>query len=204
MSFSVDSAKSFAIFVRSSYGDLLMTDPLIKFIKSINPKNKITLIVDDKNSQLVEFMKNIDSYYVIPSKGNKYLLFTVIGLKLRKNKYDISISAKTGVGSANGFFPFMLGAKKRISYISNPKKWTDFLVNSPITFKEKTYHSQHYALGVLKLLDKSLTKIPENFYPKITNNSSSTKENKLKLLVSVSNNRNSCLLSTKSMARVIN
>ena len=41
MSFSVDSAKSFAIFVRSSYGDLLMTDPLIKFIKSINPKNKI-------------------------------------------------------------------------------------------------------------------------------------------------------------------
>ena len=86
MTFIVDSAKSYAIFVRSSYGDLLMTDPLIKFIKSINPKNKITLIVDNKNSQLVEFMENIDSYYVIPSKGNKYLLFTVIGVKLRKNK----------------------------------------------------------------------------------------------------------------------
>ena len=49
--------KSYAIFVRSSYGDLLMIDPLIKFIKRSNAKNKITLFVDDKNSQLVDFME---------------------------------------------------------------------------------------------------------------------------------------------------
>ena len=29
-------SKSFAIFVRSSYGDLLMVDPLIKYIKQLN------------------------------------------------------------------------------------------------------------------------------------------------------------------------
>ena len=35
--------KSFAIFVRSSYGDLLMVDPLIKYIKQLNSEDIITL-----------------------------------------------------------------------------------------------------------------------------------------------------------------
>ena len=204
MSLNNKSPKSFAIFVRSSYGDLMMTDPLIKLIKSINSKNKVTLFVDDKNSQLVEFMEHIDSFYVIPSKGNKYLSFITYGLKYRKYKYDISIAAKTGTGSANGFFPFILGAKKRISYASNPKSWTDHLINFPIPFKETTYHSQHYALGVLHLLDKSFIKIPKHLYPKLIDKSSATKDSKLKLLISVSNNRYSCLLSNKSMAQIVN
>ena len=109
-----EQVKSFAIFVRSSYGDLLMTDPLIKYIKSLNINNKITLFVEDKNFQLIEFMENINSFYKIPSRGNKYLFFIFYGLKYRKNKYDISIAAKTGTGSANGFFQYMLGAKKQI------------------------------------------------------------------------------------------
>ena len=204
MSLNNKLPKSVAIFVRSSYGDLLMTDPLIKLIKSINSKNRITLFVDDKNSQLVEFMEHIDSFYVIPSKGNKYLSFITYGLKYRKYKYDISIAAKTGIGSANGFFPFILGAKKRISYVSNPKIWTDYLINFPIPFKETTYHSQHYALGVLHLLDKSFIKIPKHLYPKLIDKSSANKGGKLKLLISVSNNRDSCLLSNKSMAQIIN
>ena len=101
-------SKSFAIFVRSSYGDLLMVDPLIKYIKQLNTNNKITLFVEDKNAQLIEFMENIDNFYQIPSKGNKYLFFIFFGLKYRKNKYDVSIAAKTGVGSTNGFFPYIL------------------------------------------------------------------------------------------------
>ena len=113
--------KSFAIFVRSSYGDLLMVDPLIKYIKQLNTDNKITLFVEDKNVQLIEFMENIDYFYQIPSKGNKYLIFTLIGLKYRKNKYDISIAAKTGVGSANGFFSYMLDAKNKYHIYQKPK-----------------------------------------------------------------------------------
>ena len=58
--------KSFAILARTSYGDLLMTDTLIKYIKYLNINNKITLFVEDRNFQLVEFMENIDSCYNIP------------------------------------------------------------------------------------------------------------------------------------------
>ena len=196
--------KSFAIFVRSSYGDLLMVDPLIKYIKQLNTDNKITLFVEDKNVQLIEFMENIDHFYQMPSKGNKYLIFTLFGLKYRKNKYDISIAAKTGVGSANGFFPYMLGAKKQISYISKTKTWTDKLVNSPITYSEKIYHRQHYALGVLQLLDSKLTKIPDYLYPKLKRQINVRNNLKPKLLISVSNNRDSCLLNNKTIASIIN
>ena len=197
-------ARSFEIFARSSYGDLLLADPLIKYIKQLNTDNKITLFVEDKNVQLIEFMENIDYFYQMPSKGNKYLIFTLFGLKYRKNKYDISIAAKTGVGSGNGFFPYMLGAKKQISYISKTKTWTDKLVNCPITFSEKIYHSQHYALGVLQLLDSKLTKIPDYLYPKLKIQVNVRNNLKPKLLISVSNNNDWCLLNNKTIASIIN
>tara|TARA_B100000929_G_scaffold129588_1_gene102615 strand:+ start:192 stop:419 length:228 start_codon:yes stop_codon:yes gene_type:complete len=64
--------KSFAIFVRSSYGDLLVVDPLIKYIKQLNTDNKITLFVEDKlnvnniptskiSDALIDKLKNIIS-----------------------------------------------------------------------------------------------------------------------------------------------
>ena len=196
--------KSFAIFVRSSYGDLLMADPLIKYIKRLNINHKITLFVEDKNFQLVEFMDNIDSFYKIPSKGNKYLFFIFYGIKYRKNKYDVSIAAKTGVGSANGFFQYMLGAKKQISYVSKNKTWTDMLVNCPITYSAELYHSQHYALGVLQLLDSKLTKIPHSLYPKLKSKKNIGNNLKTKLLISVSNNRESCRLNNETTASIIN
>ena len=197
-------AKSYAIFVRSSYGDLLMVDPLIKYIKQVNTNNKITLFVEDKNVQLIEFMENIDYFYTIPSIGNKYLIFALSGLKYRKNKYDFSIAAKTGVGSANGFFPYMLGAKNQISYISKTKTWTDKLVNNPIIYSEKIYHSQHYALGVLQLLDSKATKVPDYLYPKLKSQINRHNNLQPKILISVSNNRDSSLLNNDKIALIIN
>jgi ADP-heptose:LPS heptosyltransferase len=201
---NISPKKSYALFVRSSYGDLLMVDPLIKYIKKINPNNKITLFVEDKNEQLLEFMEYIDFFHIIPSKGNKYLIFTIIGLKFRKNKYDISLAAKTGIGSANGFFPFILGAKKKISYVSKNKTWTDRLVNSPIKYSEKIYHNQHYALGVLQLLNSELKKIPDSLYPKLKIKNGCQNNLIPKILLSVSNNRQSCLLNNIRLAEIIN
>ena len=40
-----------------------MVDPLIKYIKKLNTDNKITLFVEDKYVELIEFMENIDDYY---------------------------------------------------------------------------------------------------------------------------------------------
>lgn len=176
MSIVKNSPKSYAIFVRSSYGDLLMTDPLIKYIKKLNSQNIITLFVEDKNYQLAEFMENIDHIYSMPSKGNKYFYFVYYGLKYRQNKYDISIAAKTGVGSSNGFFPFILGAATKIAYVPESRRWTDWLVNKPVLFKEDIYHQQHYALGVLQLLEHKFDKIPEYLYPKLNHLNKLTKK----------------------------
>ena len=197
-------SKSYAIFVRSSYGDLLMADPLIKYIKSLHKDNQISLFVEEKNAQLVEFMEYIDNFFIIPSKGNKYIYFIYYGLKYRKNKYDISIAAKTGVGSANGFFQFFLGAKKRISYVLRNKSWTDKLVNFPVEYCESIYEKQHYSLSVLQLLNKEFKEIPESFYPKLCLKVKKQDNKYKKLLISVSNNRETCLLNNESIASIVN
>ena len=57
-----------------------------------------------------------------------------------------------------------------------------------------------YALGVLQLLDSKLTKIPDYLYPKLKSQVSP----RPKLLISVSNNRDSCLLKNKTIASIIN
>ena len=201
---NLNQPKSFALFVRSAYGDLLMVAPLINFIKQQNVDHKVTLFVEDKNSQLVEFMENVDAYYQIPSKGNKYLLYVLHGLKNRKKKYDISIAAKTGIGTANGFFPYMLGAKIRISYVSNKKRWTDWMINCPISYDESIYHKQHYALGILQLLDRNAQSITSGLYPKLRSTVGKKNTNKIIILTSVSNNRNSCQLNNITTANILN
>jgi ADP-heptose:LPS heptosyltransferase len=201
---SLNSPKSYAIFVRSSFGDLLMVDPLIKYIKELNLENKIDLFVEVKIAPLVEFMEHINNYYSLPSKGNKYFFFTYFGLKFRKNKYDISIAAKTGTGSANGYFQFMLGASKKISYVSKPNKWTDKLINCPIDYKEEIYDNQHYALSVLNLLNPNLQSIDESLFPKLININKSQINSNPRILISLSNNRNSCLLKNIKIASIFN
>ena len=201
---NLNQPKSFALFVRSAYGDLLMVAPLINFIKQQNVDHKITLFVEDKNAQLVEFMENIDTYYQIPSKGNKYLLYALHGFKYRKNKYDISIAAKTGTGTANGFFPYILGAKIRISYVSNKKRWTDWMINHPIPYTDSIYHKQHYALGILQLLDRNAQSITSGLYPKLRSVADEKNTNKIIILTSVSNNRSSCQLNNITTANILN
>ena len=98
----------------------------------------------------------------------------------------------------------MLGAKKQISYISKTKTWTDKLVNCPITYSEEIYHRQHYALGVLQLLDSRFSEIPDYLYPKLKKPLNVSNNLKPKLLISVSNNRDSCLLNNKTIALIIN
>jgi len=202
----ITNINNIALFVRSAYGDLLMVDPLIKLIKQINNSAKITLFVEEKNSQLVPFMHNIDYYYCIPSNGNKYLHFINVGLKHRRKKYDLCISSKTGTGTANGFFPFMLGAKIRISYVPKKYRWTDKLINFPINFSQSIYDNNHYAIGVLGLIVKSLPKnIPSNLYPTIKIPAKKHKINStIKIFLSVTNTRKSCQLNNILTSNILN
>jgi len=205
MKLDLKKPKSFAIFVRSAYGDLLMVSPLINFIKKQNTRHKITLFVEEKNYQLVEFMQNIDEYYHIPSKGNKYLLYIQYGFKYRKNNYDISIAAKSGVGTANGFFPYMLGAKIRISYVSNKRRWTDWMINCPVPYDDYViYHKQHYALGVLQLLDKSINHISKDIYPRLKSQPIRKKNKTITIFISVSCNRDTSQLKNTAIAKILN
>ena len=56
----------------------------------------------------------------------------------------------------------------------------------------------------MQLLDDKLTKIPNYLYPKLISRVKPNKNSKPKLLISVTNTRNSCLLNNKTIASIIN
>jgi len=124
--------KSFALFVRSAYGDLLMVAPLINFIKQQNIDHKVTLFVEDK------------------------------------------------------------------------KRWTDWMINHPVKYNEKIYHGQHYALGILQLLNPEIHNITESLYPKLRKYFDKNNSSNISILTSVSNNRKSCQLDNLTIANILN
>ena len=202
--FNISNSNSIAIFVRSSYGDLIMTIPLINVIKKINPNCYIKIFAEDKNSEVIPFIPYVDEFEVMPSKGNRYITFIKHGLRNRSKRFDFCFAAKTGTGSANGFFSFCLGAKNRVAYVPSKLRWTDHLINRKIIFDEKKlYDSQHYALGVLGLLVKEpKMKYLQSFKPRL--NVKSSLSSGFKIFTSVTNNRPSCQLKNSVLAKVLN
>lgn len=157
-----------AIIRRNGLGDLILTCPLLSFIKKEEPESHITLIVDERNAPLIPYLPKIfDRHIVFPKKGNKYLNVLSLGYRCRKEKFDLAISAKTSPMKLMNFLLFATGAAKRRAYVEK-KSFSRHLVNEAMFFDHKTFATMHQALKALRLVAGNISSIPEEFYPKLT------------------------------------
>lgn len=188
-----------AILRRNGLGDLICTQPLIKFLQKKYPHAEISLFIESYNYELAKCLcseSNID-INILP-QGNKYFSIVRTALKFRKKAFDIAISAKPSPMKLNNLFLWLLGAKKRYAVVSD-QSWHYKLINYPTN--QEDVNGYHQALKVLKTFSLDEQYLSPDLFPTITlDNTLTLKHGKKPLILfSVSNNRKSSLIKNENL-----
>ncbi|MDC9594110.1 glycosyltransferase family 9 protein [Xenorhabdus sp. IM139775] len=191
-----------AILRRNGLGDLICTQPLIKFLQKTYPNAEINLFIDAGNAELARYLCPEINIHIIP-KGNKYLSIIKTALLFRRKKIDIAISAKPTPMKLNNLFLWLLGAKKRYAVVTD-KHWHSKLINCPV--KQGHVNGYHQALKLLRIFSPNEDKLSPEFFPYIKS------ENTLQpieyqspmILFSVSNNRKYSLINNERLTLIAN
>ena len=109
----------------SSFGDVLMTSPVLKKIKKVYPDSEIDFLVYDSFSEAVTDNPNLNNIYIFPKKKSKdfdYINKLISELKERKYDYVIDLHSKLLSG--------YIGKKLKTNYIKYQKRkwWKTILV----------------------------------------------------------------------------
>ncbi|PHM38325.1 glycosyltransferase family 9 protein [Xenorhabdus innexi] len=182
-----------AILRRNGLGDLICTQPLIKFLQKKYPNAKISLFIEQNNQDLAKYVCPDVDINILP-QGNKYFSIIKTALKFRKKNFDIAISAKPSPMKLNNLFLWLLGAKKRYAVVAD-KKWDSKLINYPTN--TRMLKGYHQALKVLRTISPNEQFLTPDLFPKIklTNKSKPSHSGNPLILFSVSNNRKNSLIS---------
>ncbi|MDX7989330.1 glycosyltransferase family 9 protein [Xenorhabdus sp. 12] len=184
-----------AILRRNGLGDLVCTQPLIKFLQKEYPDAEINLFINPDNIELAHHLTPDIKINIIP-KGNKYLSTLKTALKFRQEKFDMAISAKPTPMKLNNLFLWLLGAKKRYAVVSD-NQWHSKLINHPVSKEQVNGH--HQALKVLRIFSPAETELSPSFFPYITLNKTNNSINFPTILFSVSNNRKNSLINNEKL-----
>ena len=118
----------------SSFGDVLMTSPVLKKIKKVYPDSEIDFLVYDSFSEAVTDNPNLNNIYIFPKKKSKdfdYINKLISELKEKKYDYVIDLHSK--------FLSRILGKSLASSKITDKTKylrykkrkwWKTFLVKA--------------------------------------------------------------------------
>lgn len=143
----------------SAIGNTILFTPTLRVLRKKFPKSRIDMLV--RESSFAEVLKGsnfIDNIYVI--KEGKCIFDKVrLFLKLRKNKYNISINAFPSNRLGFNAAAFLAGAKTRIthSYNNSRLKTLSFLQNKKIK-ANPNIHDVEQNFNFLKLLGIDINK----------------------------------------------
>ncbi|PHM73540.1 glycosyltransferase family 9 protein [Xenorhabdus kozodoii] len=191
-----------AILRRNGFGDLICTQPLIKFLHKTYPNAEISLFIDPGNAELAHYLCPEINVHIIP-KGNKYLSIIKTALAFRRKKFDIAISAKPTPMKLNNLFLWLLGAKERYAVV-NEQQWHSRLINSPV--KQEQVNGYHQALKVLRTFSPGENKLSPELFPYIKFNKTlqTIEQQSPMILFSVSNNRKYSLINNERLTLMAN
>ncbi|WP_167376284.1 glycosyltransferase family 9 protein [Xenorhabdus vietnamensis] len=191
-----------AILRRNGLGDLICTQPLIKFLQKKYPNAEISLFIDAGNAELAHYLCPSMNVHIIP-KGNKYLSIFRTALKFRREQFDIAISSKPTPMKLNNLFLWLLGAKKRYAVVTS-KHWHSKLINYPV--KQEQVSGYHQALKALRIFSPIENKLSPAFFPcmKLKNKLQAVEHQFPMILFSVSNNRKNSLINNERLTLIAN
>ncbi|AOM39352.1 hypothetical protein A9255_01235 [Xenorhabdus hominickii] len=185
---------------RNGLGDLISTQPLVKFLQIKYPESEINLFIDASNFELANYLCSGIKINIIP-KGNKYFSIFKTALTFRREKFDIAISAKPTPMKLNNLFLWLLGAKERYAVVDD-KDWHSKLINHPVS--KKQVNGYHQALKILRTLSPNEKKLPAELLPRIVlqNTTQTIYYHSPIILFSVSNNRKNSLINNDRLTSI--
>lgn len=135
-------------------GDLIMFTPALQLLQKQYPNSQIDIYITQKNSVLPLFN---DTYLKIIYKNKKTFGLLHDILKLRKEKYDISITTSGGSTFKHGLFALLVGAKKRLG---ESRSKFSFFYNINTHYKEYLHRVENNIEIIKTLFTKFIPKMP--------------------------------------------
>jgi heptosyltransferase-2 len=117
-----DSKKKILVIQTALIGDVILVIPLINSLKTIYPDSAIDVVVVPKCAELLENNPNIRHVLRLDKSHKKIINFLSFIMKLRKEKYDISVSPhsspRSGIMAYHANIPIRAGFKRNLqSYL---------------------------------------------------------------------------------------
>lgn len=103
------------LIIASGIGDALMATPLVHAIRLRIPNSYIHVVANRSNSSVFHGNSHVDAIDILRNK-NDIINYIRLARKLRKMKFDLSLSAIPGNTRQLILLPFLAGAKFRIKH----------------------------------------------------------------------------------------
>jgi ADP-heptose:LPS heptosyltransferase len=209
-----EGAQRIAIVRRNLLGDLLCCKPMMSRLRQLAPQAELTLFGDRGQRALLPYLPEVDQFVDVGISHSKLMAGVALGRRLR-GKYDIALCARGHPNRWCNLFLYALGAPQRGSHIA--VDWERCWINRPL-WGDTSYQSRtHQALKSYHLVDPTAPQVPPELYPKIIipqsvrDQYASWLAQELEfgpveapiLLLSVSNNRDHCLLTTERTLQAV-
>lgn len=104
------------LFIRiDRIGDMILSTPVFKSLKSANPLLEITVLASPTNARLIELNPYVERVIIFDTRRGLHHAFMVIR-KLRKFGFDLAIDPYRGYALTSACISFLSGAKWRVGY----------------------------------------------------------------------------------------
>jgi len=143
----------------SAIGNTILFTPTLKVLRKRFPKARIDMLVREKTfAEVLKGSRFVDNIYIIKERKGVLKKMNLF-LKLRKNKYDISINAFPSNRLGFNVVAFLIGARTRIThgYNNSKLKTLSFLQNKKIK-ANPSIHDVEQNFNFLKLFGVDINK----------------------------------------------
>jgi len=145
--------KKIIILCLSAIGNTILFTPALRILRNNYPDAQIDMLVREKSfAEVLQGSRFVDNLFVLKEGGNPFKILSVI-LKLRKEKYDVSITAFPSNRIGFNVIAFLINAKRRLvhKYKVGRFKTLSFLQNEKVTANERL-HDVEQNINLLEYL----------------------------------------------------
>lgn len=158
------------LFIRHDFvGDMIITLPCFKFIKTLNPNIIVDVYCSKNNHFILEGDKNVDNVFIQKKSIIEFILQVI---KIRNNNYDIVINTLCTQMTKNGFLTNLLSKPNTIkTVVAVGEKYKIFYNKMSYLAKEEKVMWKTMLYLVYDIFDTNLN--PLDFKPYISINDTS-------------------------------